>query len=266
MAIPFIDIGYYPREKIGVLKWFGYEGVRQCIVPWAQRRAFMVNMLYTAWPSAYDGVNAYCIQAEQEPFPESAVGDAGNGYVSYEFALVTLHYTTNVFSPRSGVIGWERIRGQAHTHPIRIPSGALHWNASDGTAVKDGDSPAYFDDPGMIYERGYAGVSSIPAAVFTSWKGINANDITAETLGVTFAAQTLKFNEYSADRQVTVSGGQAWKLVYEHFWLPHVNAAGTALGHNSFWNAEANDYQRVYLSDGTQYTPNRLVNMPLIYP
>ena len=242
----------------------GFQARRTCLVAWDDRWTFINEKMLTAWP--YHNVNAYCVQGKAKPFPDSKTLDGGGGLLDFDKALVTLFYTSNIRELTAGVIGWERLRGATDSFALKMPSSALFWNSAAGTAVATGDAPSYVTFPGMTYERGYIGLSSFPTAVITLLGGVNNAALVSLTLGVTFAAETIRYADFASDRQISPSGGNTWKATYFHHYKPNVDSGGTARGWNWFWNPAVNNFQPVYLASGVQAKPNFPVNLSLIYP
>lgn len=264
MAVAFEDVTLpgrnYPTRKVG---WHeGYEAVRLCKVAWANSQQFMFENLYKYWPNAYGGGGAICIEASAEPFPESEVLDGGNGLVAFEYALVTLRYTTNI-TINGNTIGFERLRSAGKAW--RPCEAGLFWDGGD--PLQPNDVP-HLSTPGLIYERGYIGVDHIPLGVFVCPNTCNAGPVTSWTLNVTFMPETLQFVDLALDRNISITGGQGWKIVYSFHWLPNFDPSGAPLGHNGAWRpdgANGPGFYRIYNAAGQQYKPCLPSNFNLLW-
>lgn len=265
MAVTFVDViepGDGIEEKLSYLQ-VGFQAQRTCKVAWDDRWTFINEKILTAWP--YHGVNAYCVEGKAKPFPGAKTLQGAGGLLDFDWALVTLFYTTNIIELSAGVIGWERLRGAMDSVPLVIPSNTLFWGSISGPDVVNGDAPSYLSFPGMTYERGYIGLSSIPAAAITLLGGCNNASLTSPTLGVTFAAETIRYVDFAADRHIDTTGANKWKLVYYHQYKPNVDFGGTARGWNWFWRPAANNFQAIY-SASAQVKPIFPVNLTVLYP
>lgn len=266
MATAFEDVivpGQGIQETLNCLR-VGFEAHRTCKVAWADRWAFINEHILTAWP--YHNVNAYCVEGTAKPFPDGKHSDGGDGLLSFEYALVTLFYTTNIFKISDRVFGWERLRGASDSQPLRIREETLFWGEPGGDPVESGESPCFMDFPGMTYERGYMGVNAIPATALTLLRCVNNAPLACQSLGVVFPAETLRYVDFFADRQIDTSGSDNWKLVYYHHFKPNIDSSGVARGWNWFWRPEVADFQPVYNDSGIQYKPCRPANLSLLYP
>lgn len=269
MPIDFVDVmgvGEGIEERISLTR-FGFNAYRTCKVKWSERWGFIGENILRPWP--YVGVNAYCVEGTAKPFPESKTKDGGGGLLDFEYALVTLYYTTNIKDMGNGVIGWERLRGALESMPVRLPSeedgeDPLKW--SNGDTVYNGDAPSYISFPGMYYDRGYIGVSSIPMTAVSMIGCVNNAPLASLSLGVVFAPETLRYVDFSADRQINTTGADRWRLTYLHHFKPNVDSSGVARGWNWFWRPGIGDFQAVYNSSGVQYKPHVPANLSLIYP
>lgn len=161
---------------------------------------------------------------------------------SYKWAYITCHYSTRgpKYHPDYGFIE-ERVIVAGESFAVDVTD--LRW-ASDSTQVKEGDAPHNHRDL-LEYQIDFSNVLSVPAWVLTRQGACNLAAFATATLGITFAAQTLKYIG------CTIVGK------YSLGYLPRYNVtakfAFRAPQWNKHWRAGKSAWEAVKTKDGADY-------------
>ena len=234
--------------NIGSYGFTGFKGVRTVKTAWTDSEQFCMEVLSpsnAAWP--YGNATAYAISATIESFPNAKMMDGGDGLVQFEYARITVEYTSNAIEIEFNgekVLGYEKASGALRVEPI-CPTG-LYWGTSSGPPVEASEAPGH-DFPYANYVLGFSGVSYIPASVFTLFGCSNASAFPTLTMGYTFPVETLKYQGLTTSKTFTLGGSDGWKIELDFGSNPH--------GWNYFWRPSAGEYQVIVNKDGTRYKP-----------
>ena len=241
MAVSYGEVHGFPKSR-----WVNGEffGTRKLRCAWADRADLLEELDGAAWPYAdgpyadeSDGGNSYAIAREAtiEPLPAQLTAD-GN-MASYEYAIVTVKYST--VGPQLHSTNWIEENLDTTVITQRIDYRGLAWG--DGTDLTSLEAP-YKILHGLIYSIKYYNVTAVPAAVLTYVGYINSNQVTASSLGLNFAAGKLLYAGARLSHRSSWAGSWLWDVTYYFKYHP--------AGWNYFWRASTNQYE---LIDG--FTP-----------
>jgi hypothetical protein len=242
ITIAFEELDGSPEETITDE---GFAAVRTLKCAWADRRILAVELKGSALKigsntvyigaESYPGVPSMTVADVQiRPFhnKQTTTFDEANPtkLATYEHALLTVRYSTKSFDPSSGIPGeggddifaTERLEPTAEL--LNLDTTNLFWDASQ-TEPLGLQTPMSKLVPGLdyIYER--RRVPQVPPATFTLVGKVNSGALISNTLGITFAAETLLYNPPTLDREtILLSDGStsvtAWNIVYRFTYDP----------------------------------------------
>lgn len=221
--------------------------------PWSDRNSLSAELSnYTAYQSGVVQARARSIGI----VPFTAVQGAGPSLqADYEDAIVTIQYVFDKDTPSEsdGVLFSESLEPTAQNLTMQWES--FIWKTSQ-IPILQGEQPGKILR-GMDYVLTKYNLAAIPSAALTLVGCCNLAAMTASTLGLTFAAQTLLFNPPSLQRKVSLgpSPENKWTATYRLTYKPE--------GWNKFWNSRVNppawDMMQVWTGaawiDYTHYPP-----------
>jgi len=159
---------------------------------------------------------------------------------AYEHAILTVQYAeAQAGSPEdSDVLVDEDLQPSAEF--ITLPAEGLRWGSSDGTEAKDVEAPGKINVM-MDWVYTISRTAYISDASYKLLGNVNRAVVTSNSLGWTFAPETLLYSSINLSRQIFAEGPAAWKVTYRFTIKPS--------GWNLFWRGEENGYQGLYTAD-----------------
>ena len=234
-------ISHYEMQGYPKSRWKDghFYGTRKVRVAWYERDDFL-EQLDTAdnngWPYV-DGPTAYALARHVtiEPLPAKITGTGtGSSQASYEWALITIEYTTK--GPQSDGHGaWIEEWIKPFVRYMRIDQKGLTW-AAGAAAVEPGDAPALVRY-GLEYHRKYHRLPSVPWQA-TNWVGyVNSDALIAPTISQAFPAGTLLYAGADISTRVSMSKLQRYDVKYSFLYWPG--------GWNKFFNPATGTFDSI---------------------
>jgi len=198
--------------------------------PWSVRRTLSAELSdYTTYGGGVVAARARSISIE--PFTHVQGAD-GVLAADYEDAIVTVQYVFDKDTPSEdgGDLFSESLEPTAQN--LTMQWQRFRWKTSQKN-VEEGEKPSKILR-GLDYVLTKYNLASIPAAALTLVGCCNSAAVTASTLGLTFAAQTLLFNPPTIQRKVSLGSSPSLK------WTATYRLTYNAGGWNKFWVAHDN--------------------------
>ena len=232
----------YPIEEADANGFLGRRCVR---CAWADRYTLLGELLSPDnWKWPYCNVNAYLTRSRITGHDK--LDDAGPSYLaSYETAWLELEYRSGAVS--GGKLVTERMGGTAI--PVPLNPAALKWDAVpavDGRPASAGEIQTTYIG-GFTYTRTIHHQTSIPQKAVDLQNCVNATTYGSTSLGVSFAAGTLRYDGFTAERSILTSGVQLWAITYYCSYHPK--------GWNKFWRTENGTWETINTITGNALTP-----------
>lgn len=176
---------------------------------------------------------------ESPNFYDDLVGDPATR-ASYEFAIVTATYATNIYT-------FDNIDGQLFSAKLE-PAGehftatheGLKWTSSSGKALKAGEAPGVFTSM-LAYTLTFydlAGTNMALTKAVTLMNSCNVSQFTGYGLPFDFLAETLYLVAPTFDRTFGFGNAGNWNLSLRFLYTPQ--------GWNKFWRAETGKFEAIY--------------------
>lgn len=234
-----------------------FFGVRKLVVAWDDR-VDMLNWLaapgHDGWPYP-DGPPALLRRAKILPLADERGGGAqlppDSHFAKYDMAVIECHYST-----RGPVYLGGRLIDESLVptfEHILVNYQKLKWE--DDTALVPDDAFGKLIC-GFDYIIKYYRLPLIPAWVLTHVGCVNANNVPAMTLDLTFPAGTLQYKYPTLTRSITLGRISGWDVTVRYGYR------GT--GWWKHWRAATGRYESVFYTDsGDQYYNYPGTNMVL---
>jgi len=215
--------------------------------PWSVRRTLSAELSdYTTYGGGVVAARARSISIE--PFTHVQGAD-GVLAADYEDAIVTVQYVFDKDTPSEdgGDLFSESLEPTAQN--LTMPWEPFVW-AIGGQQIEPGEAPAKILR-GLDYVLTKYNLASIPAAALTLVGCCNNATVTASTLGLTFAAETLLFNPPTIQRKVSLGASPSLK------WTATYRLTYNAGGWNKFWHSRATTplWDSLLVFNGSTYVP-----------
>lgn len=236
LIVPYPDISVEYSENEGspseTMTAESFRATRTLICAWEDRLtlaaellagysvtvgALQVDMgrLYPHWPSVYvvgiDGI---------EPYENGATTayEGDETVAAHAQAKITVRYENRQFDPQLSQgtngnnflqIAEESVASSSQF--LVLPEGqSIYLNTSPRTEIPSGSYPGKIIR-GAQWNYTLNQVRSVPGGWFTYAGYVNESAVTSNSLGVTFATETLLFLGVQLTRTITVQGPQAWR-------------------------------------------------------
>lgn len=234
ITVPYAEMYPFPR---GRWQTGHFIGQRKLLCKWGEAANLALQIgTYpdSAWPAAqyqFGPTDALAREITIEPH-RAAIGQAATGFASYEYAELTVKYSTSDFTYVNGALVKERFTPSPQS--FTIEPRLLQWGAGQG--LQDNEAPS-FTLWGMSYQLEYHNLSTSPPDT-TDWVGyVNSNTVATKTLGRTMAPETLLYA--GSDLQVRFGYVGGFKWTVRHYFEyrkqgwnnhPRLGAGGGVLG------------------------------------
>lgn len=207
----------------------------------------------TATLPDYDDV--YVSDVNIAPAPGQTLQDSSDPqHTSYEQAILTVQYKSDDSSvsttPGSGTERFSESLECAKEF-LTLPGKKLYWDSANTQTVGDGAGPSLIL-PMLTWVYTRRRVQNIPNGAVNGIGLVNAAAVTAQTLGISFAKETLLYDTISLQRVVTFNGTLGWDVTVRFVHRP--------TGWNYFPNPETNSWAPVYRTFNTIFKPYGLYN------
>lgn len=208
--------------------------------------------LRCAWGNRYLLVND--IIGNSRPFPHSSYAVAPQASsasivpaldaaitvgqsLDYEYALVTINYSTEV---KDLVV--EEI--EPTTEFIKEDFRRFRWGAASGDPLTEKEAPGRLVR-GMNIVRTYYQLASIHPDFLDLVGACNSAQYVSALLGLTFPAQTLLYHPPVINRAITTAGAEAFTLKAKYTYKKG--------GWNHYWRQKSQDFEQIYDVNGVVY-------------
>jgi hypothetical protein len=171
---------------------------------------------------------------------------------SYAQALITVKYGVQdltAFDEGTQDIFAESIEPSAEFQ--NLPHKLFEWHIEQQGAdpiiipIKAAEAPG-FQVRGFDYLLTRYRLTTLPTGLLTLIGTTNKTAMTASTLGLTFAAETLLFNPPTISRTMSTSGTTGWTVNYRFSYRANT--------WNKYWNGEYMEWATMYLQEsGVEY-------------
>ncbi len=258
VSVPFYELHTWPREKGDILK---SGAVRKVKVAWKDRGQFIyelmltANMEYPYWSTFANTSTAILTGWTAIPFPgELKKNDVWDDMADYDYALVTLHYTTDIYTDGTNFL--KETLGPAHEFE-RLPFKEVYWDNGQANPLKRQEAGIRVT-PMMDYTLTYYRLTAVPAAVFTYPSVINSDGFATKALGYTFLANTLRYNNARVTHSYVFGAATYYNVTYYFTFKPNRSTQGahTLMGWNTEWRQDVNngagDYSKIYDGAGNE--------------
>lgn len=249
MPIAFEELDGSPIESVSDN---GVEVLRKFKCAWGDRLTLARELIgsvtsdgeggyITTAPATYGPLSAATVdRVTIEPFGsvQAMPGDAQQS--SYAHAVLTVRYGNTRFRyvGDAGTLASEELEPVAEF--VTLPSQQLKWGAS-GPPLRPDEAPGrLLRGLDWVYTRHR--VPELNAAIFDLVGKVNEATVTSNTLGFTFAAETLLYNPPTLRRTITSNGADAWQVTYRFTYRP--------TGWNRFWRPDTDTYVQLYNNAG----------------
>lgn len=190
--------------------------------------------------------------ASIKPFLQGQQEGSGIGVARYKSAEVSIGYTTP--SPETPVIIGQILTTQTiepNAEFMTLDHSQFKWGSSGGVELEPNESPGQLHI-GFDYILTQQGLSAVPFHVINYPGTVNAGEVTAILLGLSFASETLLYNPPNV-----VPGSQlgTWNVSYRFSFRKS--------GWNKYWRSESQSYESMFNENG-QYRSYPLVDFSII--
>ena len=206
-GIEYFEMNAFPKEKEDIIRLVG-ERTRRLRVAWSDRGDFVDKISTPPWNTyPYDDSGATVWKTAVIPFPnvEMGQGSAASGpkedLANYAWALVTVEYTTAIFSYGGNILS-ETLSPYTEYYPHEYRH--LQW-AADAEPLTPGERPKMVES-GLHYKLKYYNAISIPAVALTANSCVNKVAYTMKTIGLTFGAEMLLYRGMRLAKGVYIDG------------------------------------------------------------
>ena len=227
-----------------------FVGTRQLICAWSDRVTLLTEL--ATWPNnkwPYPDGASTCLadRVASEGIGAQTNAPATRALAEYSQARLTVRYTN------AGPAGFDNGATlvseylRSSTEVQRLDEEQFRWDSNNGATLKYGEAPVLIHDE-LIYVVTFHQALAIPSATLTKIGTCNSNAVATWLLGLTFAAQTLKYQ--GATTQATFAlgtGHQTYNVTYYYRFRP--------VGWNVFWRQTTAQYEPLYVKDGLQFKP-----------
>lgn len=220
-------------------------------VAWADRQDFIDEVIGTRllWQRAPASL-AECRSATSVPLGDGVTDPSNPALMIYDWAKITLNFEV----PPDG--GQENGSGDLIAESLEptvefltLDPVDFRWtNATTGDQVQENEAPGQ-QIRGLDYVVTHYRASAIPAACLTLPGSVNSSTVTANFLGLTFAAETLLYQPPKCDIKIGTDGTEGWTITHRFSWRPN--------SWNKFWRAktQAWEYQYHKAGGGSAHKP-----------
>jgi hypothetical protein len=246
ITVPFAELQDSPVESLGEN---GFEATRTLVCAWTDRLLLAVQL---SGDSAYSGGSVTYYSAAKypknpsatvqnidiQPFGGRLTAEGGDLTLArYEAAQLTVRYSLP--PDFGGMPGDDEVFVTESLEPnaefLTLSPFWYFWS-SDGSTLTDEEAPAkQLRSVDWIYER--AKMPYIPQATFDLVGYCNKEAVISNSLGVTFAAETLLYKPPSLRRDRTFSGVGKWSIRYAFSYRPQ--------GWNKFWRGSTSAFDEI---------------------
>lgn len=205
---------------------------------WADRHNLIADLLGNSrdWPHGPYTNPPQAQRASISPFAttQASVGQS----ITYDDALVSVEYG---FDSRDLVS--ESLEPTAEF--ITLDHRRFRWGAADGPPLKQAEAPGKLRRGLTLQRTLYRQAPPLSTQLLTSVGGINDTAYVSSLLGLSFPQGTLLFTPPNLSISVQADGTDGYTIAMKFMYKPE--------GWNSFWRAESQAYEDIYLVGGAQY-------------
>jgi|GEM_PF-4486499 len=229
----------------------GMKGIRQVHMAWSDVGTFLDQIWDSGnnrWPAEYDSNwAAYIWKVKAGPMENSQSSAQNEHYLSYNDAVLTLEYNSNVAALNSTGVVSETFDGVDLWQSLGHRN--LMWNSGqvdDPTYLKpDEQSTVQIATPKALYIREEKGVISIPSGCVSCIGHTNNTLVHADVLGINFPAGTLMYKKPRISRQFTTEGYTRYRIIHTAEFDPQY--------WNKFLRKATGQFEYVYNENGEQF-------------
>ncbi len=246
------ELGGFPAETWDLAD-DGSSATREFKVPWIFRYDALQEIVDSpVYPYVGSGLRAKTVSIVPYEGIKTAELAPGTGLANYSTAKITVEYGVN--APETQDLISESLEPSAEF--ITLDAEDFTW--SDDTALKEGEAPGKLLR-GLDYVYTVHKTLVIPSAILTLPGSVNDAEISATTLGLSFAVETLLYQPPKIDRTITTLGVPAWKLIHRYSHRPS--------GWNKFWRVKTQTFDTMKEKSGsTEYKNYPLGDFSPLFP
>ena len=215
-----------------------FSATRRLMVDWGSRYALVAELQWVAYPYI-PGILAYPTSMSVVPAKSKQLPGVGTDYVTYEKAIITIHYRSSAEDPSTSDFVTEALEPNAELRTLDFED--FRWGAVDGDVLKEDEAPSQLLR-GHDYVLSFHNAVAVPISVITLEGYVNEANFSTYTLGLTYPAETLLFAGGSPSRRITSTGADTFKLT-ERFQYK-------ASGWNKFFRQASKEYESIYHKTG----------------
>ncbi|MEA3351189.1 MAG: hypothetical protein U9Q82_11245 [Chloroflexota bacterium] len=236
----FHEVQGWPKEHY---TFNGAYHERKVRCPWGERITTAAALDSAVYP--YDSSEAFTNDIKITPERNSQSSDAGDGQISYNHAIVTANYTTDIKLISGDYIS-ENLT--IATEGVRWTHDELYWSNDKTNPLKQNEGPLRIF-PKLTYTLQYHRLLSVPSMVYTHMGYLNSNTVFTHILGIYFNPYFLLYRGAVVTRQLTAAGLTRFNV--KHIFSYDYRGG---LGWNAIWRP-GTGYAYIYGSDGNQVFP-----------
>ncbi len=243
-TVEFQEEDTYPRSL-----WTGgtFVGNRQLICAWSDRVTLLEEIdtwPNNKWPYPDGPSDALADRVATEGIGKQT--NASGTTAEYAQARLKVRYTN------SGPVGFnngatlisERMEVATQTHAT--DEEWFRWDNNAGQPLSFGEAPVLIED-NLVYVVQFHRALAVPNATISRMGTVNSNVVGTWLLGLSFAAETLKYKGASILTKHTLGRLLTYDVTYRYRYR--------SVGWNVFWRASTASYEPIYLAGGARYRP-----------
>lgn len=242
------DVAPYPKGKFHNGRFIGYRRLECADSDIAAILDYYDTPPNDTWPYNFGGWSqtACLVGADVYPKPGIAVTSSTSPLIDYDKAWIDLVYDTGEMFSLSGYRIWEEVFPgvgvQSHGRPN------FYW--ADNTPYRHGDGGIAHRYALGTYKLAHYKLAAVPYSVLATWGKVNATNYNTATFGapMIFPAGTMLCTGAYVSRGSPGTATRSWKQAIYKF---QINGGGW----NLVFRPDKNQYEPIYLPDGTQFLP-----------
>jgi len=231
-----------------------FSATRRLMVDWGSRYALVTDLQWLAYPYL-PGVLAYPSSMSVVPAKAKQLPCVGTDFVTYEKAIVTVHYLASAKDPSTLDLVTESLEPNAELRTLDFED--FRWGAINGDVLKEDEAPSQLLR-GHDYVLTFHNALAVPLSVITLEGYVNAANFSTYTLGLTYPPETLLFAGGSPSRKITSDGADTFKLT-ERFQYK-------ASGWNKFFRQSTKAFESIFHKTGGIHRNNPLGDFNTLKP
>lgn len=202
---------------------------------WADRHAIVEDILGNRreWPHG-SGEKPRAHRIGVVPAP-SCDGNVVLGQcISYDEALLTVDYSTDTEED----LVYESLEPQIEF--ITLDYKQFRWGSASGDPLIEAEAPGKQIRSMVLNRTLYDVEGPLPNSLLTLMGTCNRDEYYSQSLGLTFAKETLLYAPPSMSRTITTNQVEGWHI---NFKFPFQE-----FGWNKFWRADTQSWERIYVA------------------